>query len=234
MIPRPGKTDAEHLAHVFTTGVKAAGAAAAASDVMGGALTGPFVVVAILMEAAAARCQRIANDPPRDDFQRRAIARRPSVRPASEGDPAVVELGMGVREVCGGLSGVIDAFERQLGALEAREFRYADMRRREVQEFALHASQALQLVAEAAPRLRFPPAAHNRLIRSEDLSIEAQAYLFRSHVLPGRADRVLAPARVSDRELRSFPTRLSETARSFAQFLESWDGRPDDKALAHL
>jgi hypothetical protein len=182
------------------------------------------------MQIGEARCDRIAKDPPRDDFHRRSVVRPSWVKPAAAEDPyGVVEVGLATRGLAANLGAVLVAFERQMGALDSDEEDFAEARRAEVVEYGLRAGESLRYLARAIRRIPFPPAtAIESRQTSTGFPIEAQAYLFRSYVFPSQLDRVLKLVAQGNGETRALVQRLPSDAALLADFLERWDGRPEE------
>jgi hypothetical protein len=183
------------------------------------------------MQLAEARCQRIAQDPPRDDYDRRTLVRPSAVRPAPAVEGyEVVDLGLAVRDVAGNLGAVLTAFERELGALQRQRLREAEDRRREAVEYGLRAAAGLRYVADKFQEVPLPAAFDaTDVVRSDALPIEAQAYLFRSGATPSRVNRVLAAVSTGNGRSRMRLQQLPRNALELSHFFRSWDGRPEDR-----
>jgi hypothetical protein len=181
------------------------------------------------MQMAEVVCQRIADDPPRDDFESQTVVRLSRVRPApAEEDPyGVVEVGLAFRYLSAELGAVLTGFERQLGALDQGRFDLAELRRREAVEFGGRAANGLVDVADRFPEIPLPPTLDAPGIRrADDLPTDIQAYLFRSAVIPSQMDRVLALIE-RDRDPHAQVQQLPGHALGLADFFKGWDGRPE-------
>lgn len=231
MLPRLGKERASDFATKLDAGVKAAGAASVASNETSGELGGSFMVLAVLLTMAEARCRRIAADPPREDYAKRTAARAVGLRPlpAAADNWGVVDLAQTTRQLEADLGAVLVAFERQLGGLRADDTAAAQARRDEVVEFGLRAAQDLQHFARAFVGVPLPATVSQSGVRAPgDLAPTMQAYLFRCGVIPAQVRRVLARiGGASSGQTRIGIAEVPQAAEALANFFWEWDGGPE-------